>query len=182
MSVWHARWWTSFFFLPLKANNIVKVKSSFFLCSPLWQRQHPGVGCISYIRNELSWKPLMICTHQFWSAVLWGVTKRPLTSNLSKWWCRQWLPHPNTNQTMRPSIYNPFYFSLSLSLSAWHRVFITDPSAQCWTLASAARFNERKLGTKNRPVVKGHVAPSASIQTMENLTVFSFQLPPNTPH
>lgn len=44
------------------------------------------------------------------------------------------------------------------------------------------RFNGRKLGTKNRLVVKGHAAPSASTQTMVNLPVFSFELPPGTAH
>lgn len=71
----------------------------------------------------------------------------------------------------------PIYLQPFLSLNDT-QVFITHPSAQCWTLASAARFNGRKLGMQNRPVVKGHAAPSASIQTMENLPVFSFYFLP----
>lgn len=73
---------------------------------------------------------------------------------------------------MCPSIYN--YLSLNDTKVFFVFFKIIHPSAQCWTLASAVCFNGRKLGMQNRPVVKGHVAPSASIQTMENLPVFSF--------
>lgn len=102
------------------------------------------------------------------------VRERPWTFNSPKRWWGHHLSipkHPPSlappAKTMCPSIYNP----LSLQDT---QVFISDPSAQCWTLASAARFNRRKLGIQNRPVVKGHAAPSASIQTMENLPMFSF--------
>lgn len=79
--------------------------------------------------------------------------------------------HQNS-KTMCPSIYN--YLSLNDTKVFFVFFKIIHPSAQCWTLASAVCFNGRKLGMQNRPVVKGHVAPSASIQTMENLPVFSF--------
>lgn len=49
------------------------------------------------------------------------------------------------------------------------QVLITQPSAQCWTLASRVQFNRRKLEMQNRAAVKGHAAPSGSMQTMENL-------------
>lgn len=71
-------------------------------------------------------------------------------------------------------------FSVSLSLHDT-RAVIAEPSAQCRTHASAARFNGRKLETKSRAAAKGHLAPSAPTQTMEDLWVFSLQLPPGAP-
>lgn len=107
-------------------------------------------------------------SHQRCSAVVWG------SGGL--------LPVNINSSIQTPAAKTAFSVSLSLSLFLHDtRAVIAEPSAQWRTHVSAARFNGRKLETKNRAAAIGHLAPSASTQTMEDLSVFSLQLPPAAP-
>lgn len=131
-----------------------------------------GVLCISYILKAGKAAGLSSVLPYSVSCFM-GSEKGPQRSQLfpKSWQSALTQIHTNSTQAFKNNV--PIYLQLSPSLYDTQD-FITHPSAQCWTLAPAARFNRRKLGMQNSPVVKGHVAPSASIQTMENLPVFSF--------